>query len=103
MPLAQQMASVVGVLALLIATACLLSKRGRMPVSFKLAGGSRLRNLELVERLALTPQHSLHLVRMANRLLLLSVSPAGCSLLQDNDDLAEGPRHSDVPVESGPK
>src|SRR6266446_6403201 len=103
MSLTQQMASVVGVLALLIATACLLSKRVRMPVSFRLAGGSRLRNLELLERLALTPQHSLHLVRIADRLLLLSVSPAGCSLLQHDVDLAERPRHGNVPVESGPK
>ena len=74
-----------------------------MPVSFRLAGGSRLRNLELVERLALSPQHSLHLVRMADRLLLLSVSPAGCSLLQHNVELAEAPRHGNVPVESNPK
>src|SRR5258708_19901564 len=91
MSLTQQMASVAGVLALLIATACLLSKRVRMPGSFRLAGGSRLRNLELLERVALTPQHSLHLVRMAGRLLLLSVSPPGCRLLHPNFHLPARP------------
>jgi len=103
MSLAQQMASVFGVLAMLIATVILLSKRGRMRINFGIGGSSRVRNMEVIERLPLTPQHSLHLVRMADRFLLLGVSPAGCSLLQNGVDLAECPRPDNIAVASGQK
>lgn len=39
------------------------------------------RRMESIERLPLTPQHSLHLVRVAGRVLLIAVSPGGCSIL----------------------
>jgi len=38
--------------------------------------------LQSVERIALGPQHSLHLVRLAGRGLLVGISPAGCVLLE---------------------
>ena len=38
-------------------------------------------SMKVVERLALTPQHSLHLVRVAERTMLVAASPGGCSLL----------------------
>jgi flagellar biogenesis protein FliO len=41
----------------------------------------RTRELECLERLALGPQHSLHLVRAAGRLMLVASSPAGCALI----------------------
>jgi len=37
----------------------------------------RARRLELVDRVSLTPQHSLHLVRVDDRLILVGRSPAG--------------------------
>jgi flagellar biogenesis protein FliO len=37
--------------------------------------------LECVARLAVAPQHSLHLVRVGERALLLSVSSSGCRVL----------------------
>jgi flagellar biogenesis protein FliO len=40
------------------------------------------RNLHAVERVALGPQCSLHLVRVANRALVVGSSPAGCVLLE---------------------
>jgi flagellar biogenesis protein FliO len=43
------------------------------------------RRLEVMERLPLTPQHSLHMVRMGGRELLIAVSPSGCSLLDSWD------------------
>lgn len=49
--------------------------------------------LERLERLALSPQHSLHLVRVAGRALLLGVSPAGIQVLErlgPPEDLAGG-------------
>jgi flagellar biogenesis protein FliO len=36
----------------------------------------------VIDRLALTPQHSLHLVRLADRTLLVGLSPQGCNLLE---------------------
>jgi flagellar biogenesis protein FliO len=41
--------------------------------------------LQSIERLPLTPQHSLHLVRVAGRTVLIAVSPGGCSLLDRGD------------------
>lgn len=38
--------------------------------------------LEALDRLALTAQHTLHLVRVGDRALLIGVHPAGCSLLE---------------------
>jgi flagellar biosynthetic protein FliO len=97
MSMGEQMMSVFGVLAILIATAFLLSKRGSVRFNFK-GGGSRMKKLEVVERLPLTPQHSLHLVRLADRLLLLGVSPAGCSLIQNDVELPPS-AHAEI----GPK
>lgn len=37
--------------------------------------------LEVIERLALTPQHSVHLIRLADRILLVGLSPGGCNVL----------------------
>jgi flagellar biogenesis protein FliO len=38
--------------------------------------------MERIERLMLSPQHSLHLVRVAGRALLVGVSPAGIQVLE---------------------
>jgi flagellar biosynthetic protein FliO len=38
--------------------------------------------LEVIGRLALTQQHSVHLIRMADRVLLLGLSPNGCNVLE---------------------
>jgi flagellar biogenesis protein FliO len=37
-----------------------------------------------MERLALTPNHSLHLVTIDDRTVLVGVSPGGCQLLDRN-------------------
>jgi flagellar biogenesis protein FliO len=39
------------------------------------------RSLELVERLTLTPQHSLHLIRVEGRGIVVATHPQGCSLM----------------------
>ena len=41
------------------------------------------RRMHVVERLPLTPQHSLHLVRIDGRLLVVASGPGGCSLLEE--------------------
>lgn len=40
-----------------------------------------VRSLEAVERLALTPQHVLHLVRVQGREVLVATHPQGCTLI----------------------
>jgi flagellar biogenesis protein FliO len=40
-----------------------------------------VRRLQSMERLALAPQHTLHLVRVGEEALLVACSPAGCTLL----------------------
>jgi flagellar biogenesis protein FliO len=46
-------------------------------------GSSRARALESIERLALTPQHSLHLVRIGGREVVVATFPQGCALLTE--------------------
>lgn len=82
----EQMLAVALVAALLAGTLAWLRRGG-----FAGTVGSRLhlrrpRKLEMLDRLSLTPQHSLHLVRLGNRTILLGRSPSGLALL----DTAEG-------------
>ena len=76
----QQALVVVFVLGLLGATVYWL--RGQGLARFKGKGGrAGARRMQTTERLALSPQHSLHLVNVSGRVLLIAVSPAGCSVL----------------------
>lgn len=49
------------------------------------ARGPRKHAFQTVDRLMLGPQHSLHLVRLAGRGLLVGTSPAGCAVLERFD------------------
>jgi flagellar biogenesis protein FliO len=40
------------------------------------------RKMQVVEKLPLSPGHSLHLVRVGGRTLLVASSPGGCALLE---------------------
>jgi flagellar biosynthetic protein FliO len=77
----QQTIVVFFVLALLGGTLYWLRRRGLAQFSFPSKPGSGSRKIQLVERLPLSPQHSLHLVRVGGRELLIGVSPAGCTVL----------------------
>ncbi len=76
----EQSLGVIAVLCALGLTLWLLRAKGL--AYFK--GGPRRRSGDLVsvDRLPLGPQHSLHLVRLGDRALLISVSPAGCSVIE---------------------
>jgi hypothetical protein len=43
-----------------------------------------IRSLTALERISLTPQHSLHLVRASGRELLLATHPQGCTVISDS-------------------
>lgn len=78
MELARQLLSVAAVLAL----AAVAAWRLRRPAGLRLLEPNRRRRrLELVERLALSPHHTLCLVRLGGAELLLALSPGGCTLV----------------------
>jgi flagellar biogenesis protein FliO len=81
MELLYQLSAVALVFGLLAAALWVLRRRGLAVPS----GISRSRKsggrLEQMERLALSPQHTLHLVRVADRALLIAAHAAGCTLL----------------------
>jgi flagellar biogenesis protein FliO len=78
----QQALTGVVVLVLLGATMLWLRSKGIAQFGFKGGAGGGKKRMQSVERLLLTPQHSLHLVRVGNRVLLLAVWPGGCSMLE---------------------
>lgn len=77
----QQALTVFSVLALLACTLYWLRARGVAQFTVKGLRGSSHRQMESIERLPLGPQHSLHLVRITGRVVLVAVSPGGCSIL----------------------
>jgi flagellar biogenesis protein FliO len=75
----QEIAAVAAVLGLLGAVLWLLRRRGIagiLPL-----GKPHGRRLECVERLALSPHHALHLIRLGDRGLLVTSSPGACALI----------------------
>ena len=82
MELVSQLGAVFGVLGLLIGVLLWARQKGWVSGGFSnLRASSDSRQLQVVERLPLTPQHSLCLVRVGERTLLLGISPAGISAL----------------------
>lgn len=79
----EQIGPVILVLALVAGTLWVLKRRGLASFSLPVGRGPARKRLESVERMPLTAQHSLHLVRVADRLLLIGIAPSGCSLLAE--------------------
>lgn len=77
----QQALAVLFVLGLLGGTLYWLRRRGMAAFNVKAAGRASGRRMHLLERLPLTAQHSLHLVSVGQRVLLITVSPGGCSVI----------------------
>ncbi len=78
----QQLWVVVVVLGVLCGGLWLLKRKGWAQTALRRTGEDGRPRLEIVDRLPLTPQHSLHLVRWADRTLLIGLSPTGCNLLE---------------------
>jgi flagellar biogenesis protein FliO len=78
----QQALSVLLVLGLLGGTLFWLRRKGLARFGVRGMGRASDRQMQCLERLPLTPQHSLHLVRVAGKVLLIAVSPGGCSVLE---------------------
>jgi flagellar biogenesis protein FliO len=80
----RQLLSIAGVLGLLAAVLYVLKRRA--PGGGLRWSARRGRKVQIVERAALTPQHSLHVVRVGKDLLLLSAGPGGVALLKKLED-----------------
>jgi flagellar biogenesis protein FliO len=70
------------VLGLLGGTLYWLRSKGLARFNTKGFGRPSTKQMQVVERLSLTPQHSLHLVSVGGKTLLVAVSPASCTLLE---------------------
>jgi flagellar biogenesis protein FliO len=81
----QQATAIFIVLALLVITFYWLRAKGMARFSLPRIAGTNQRRLQSIERLPLTAHHSLHLVRVAGRVVLIAVSPGGCSVLDGGD------------------
>ena len=80
MDLLQQFAAAAMVLALLGATLWLLQRKGLI-----VQRRSGPRRLEVVERVALGPQHSLSLVRVSGKMMLVGTGPGVCEIRNVED------------------
>ncbi len=86
----QQLAAVALVLGSLCALVWVMKRKGwarvgagiGWPRGRSFAARNSQAQLEVIERLVLTPQHSVHLIRLADRILLVGLSPNGCNLLE---------------------
>jgi flagellar biogenesis protein FliO len=75
------MPAVLAVLAVLAAALWWLRRKGA--VQFRRKGPRhKSRRLQSIERLALGPQHVLHLVRLDDRAILLAQSPSGLAVVE---------------------
>ena len=83
MEMTQQIVAVLAVLGLLGTALWLLRRKGM--AQFSAAGIRRktARRMELIERLPLSPQHSLQLVRVADKTILVALSPSGCTVVEN--------------------
>ena len=86
-----QLLAVFGVFALLALTIWQLRSRGMvqlrnyLPMQFRtLRKQSQPRLLERIDALQLSPTHSLNLVKMADRAILIGISPSGFYLVESS-------------------
>jgi flagellar biosynthetic protein FliO len=81
MELTEQITMVLAVFALLGALVWFLKKRGLASINLAPRRGGSPRQMEVLERVPLTPQHALHLVRVCGKVLVIGTAPSGCTLL----------------------
>lgn len=92
----QQIVAILLVLGLLMGTLTMLRKRGLAQFSPRLhLGASRSKEIRVIERIALSPQHSLHLINVRDDVFLIGVSPSGCNKIATfaSDGGAACPEH----------
>lgn len=91
MDLVQQSFGITAVFALLGLLLWWLKRGGAVTVRSPFHVTSA-RELEILERLSLTAQHSIQLVRVKDRTLLIGVSPSGLNLIHDSTSQPANPK-----------
>jgi flagellar biogenesis protein FliO len=66
------------VIGLLLVTVWVLRRKGLATSNTIWRRAGRSKSMQVVEKLQLTAQHSLHLVRLGDELILIGVSPSSC-------------------------
>jgi flagellar biosynthetic protein FliO len=83
----EQILAALFVLALLGGSLWLLRRKGLASLNLTFPKRfSGARQMRIVERVSLTAHHSLHLVRIHNRTILIGVSPSGCNRIASFQD-----------------
>ena len=59
--------------------------RFRKGGSLTLRRAKGVRSLEAAERLALTPQHAIHLIRVQGREIVIATHPQGCTVIENGE------------------
>jgi len=90
----QYVGAVTLVLALLLLCVGVLRRTGIADLKIAMGVKSQPRAMQVIERLPLTPNHSLHLVQCEGEMLLVGISPSGCSLLKSSATLPPPQLHS---------
>jgi len=83
--------AVLFVLGLLGGGLYFLRTKGLARFNGKGFGRPGARQMQTIERLSLTPHHSLHLVSVGGRTLLVAVSPGGCTVVESISSPASAP------------
>jgi flagellar biosynthetic protein FliO len=84
MELFQQFVIVLAVLGLLCGALWVLKRKGWVRAGLRRGREDGQPRMKIIDRLPLSPHHSLHLVRLADRTLLIGLSPSGCNLLESS-------------------
>jgi flagellar biogenesis protein FliO len=89
--LIEQVLAAFFVLALLVATLWFLRQKGIARLNYSISKPfSGLRQMKVVDRVVLTPQHSLYLVQLRDRQIVVGVSPSGCNRVAAFRDAPSG-------------
>jgi len=81
MELTEQIMMVLAVFALLGGLLWLLKRRGVAALSLGGRRGAGIRQMEVLERVPLTAQHAVHLVRVSGKVILIGTAPSSCTIL----------------------
>ena len=76
----QPVIAAVFVMGLLLVVLLALRKKGMLNFAVS-QNGKTGKRIELIERVALGPQHALHLVRAGDRCVLIVTAPSSCQVL----------------------
>lgn len=92
MELAEQIGMVLVVFALLGALVFYTRRNGMVRLGVQ---RGKMRQLESLERIQLTPHHAIHLVRVADKTVLIATAPSACTVLETPASNLSGLRPED--------